>query len=159
VIPARFNAMVPAVNLALVNVVLTLFVAVTTPEEPLSEPLPVQPLTVKVCLPPVSVRLAVLIPLKVKDIVPALSAELARGDPAVLLATTVPVPDGAVNRPLPVQPLTLKELAVPWPAIIRPMVPLSWILAPLKASAAAKVTAVLVMVKSSVLKPAPDSPL
>src|SRR5262249_28230454 len=38
------------------------------------------------------------------------------------------------------------------------MLPLTWIVAPLKASPAANVTAALVMVKALGLKPVPDSP-
>ena len=80
---------------------------------PLSVPLPVQPVTVKVLpLPAVSVRLAVVMPLKPSDMPSVEDSEvLARVKPALLLAVTVsPVAAVSVSDPVPVQPLTVKVL-------------------------------------------------
>ena len=80
---------------------------------PLSVPLPVQPVTVKVLPPaPVSVRLAVVMPLK-PSVMPSVddSEVLVRVKPPLLLAVTVsPVAALSVSDPLPVQPLTVKVL-------------------------------------------------
>ena len=71
VIPASDSDIVPDVSDELVNVVLLLSVAVTVSEVPESEPVPVQPLTVKLCPDPRSLRLAFVNPLKLKVGAPA----------------------------------------------------------------------------------------
>src|SRR5580658_1521949 len=81
-------------------------------EVPLSVPLPVQPVTVKVLPPaPLSVRFAVVIPLRPGDM-PSVDVNeaLVRVYRALLVAVTVPVPAGAESDPVPVQALTVKEL-------------------------------------------------
>ena len=107
----------------------------------------------------VAARLAVVIPLRVSTMPSVDESEVVvRVKPAFLLAVMVPVPAGAVSVPAPVHPLTLKEFAVPLAATTRLIGPLNWMEAPLKASVDAKVTAALVTVKASVLKPVPDWP-
>ena len=62
---------------------------------------------------PVSVRLAVVIPLKPSVMLSVDDSEvLVRVKSAALLAVTVPVPAGADSDPVPVQPLTVKALPV-----------------------------------------------
>ena len=79
---------------------------------PASLPPPVQPVTVNVLPPlPVSVRLAVLIPLKVSDIGPAVSEVGERVKPDAFDAATVAVVP--VSNPLPVQPLSVKVCPAP----------------------------------------------
>ena len=74
-----------------------------------SDPLPVQPLTVKVLPPAVSVRLAVVNPLKVNVGRPVTASDvLARTTLAETLSTRVSaVP---LSVPLPVQPVMVKVL-------------------------------------------------
>src|SRR5438105_4548831 len=83
--------------------------ATVTAGGPASEPVPVQPLTVKV-LPPiplVSARSARVIPLRLSARLPELSVVLDRLKPAALLAATVAaVP---VREPPRVQPPTSKR--------------------------------------------------
>src|SRR5271157_2263012 len=113
VIPVRPSAM-PSVedSEVLLRVKLALLIAATVSVMDalsVSDPVPVQPLTVKVLPPAVSVKLAVVNPLRLSDIVPAVSLVLARVKPAFLLAVTVsPVAALSVSDPLPVQPPTVK---------------------------------------------------
>ena len=85
-------------------------------EAPLSEPPPVQPVTVNVSPPPLllSVRLAVTIPLSARFVLGALSSALVRAKGPLAESVTVPTPapTTAVSDPVPVQPVTLKLLAV-----------------------------------------------
>ena len=89
---------------------LTVAVAVVLP---VSEPPPVQPLTVNVLPEAVADRLAVAIPLRPR-LIPSVedSAVLDRVKLEALLAATMPAPAGAVSDPVPVQPLTVNVSAV-----------------------------------------------
>ncbi len=96
----------------LVNVVFAATVSTRVSGEPVSVPFPVQPLMVKVLPPePVSVRLAVVIPLK-PSAMPSVedSDVLVRVNPPFSLAVTMPVAV-SVSEPLPVQPLTVNVFA------------------------------------------------
>ena len=76
---------------------------------PVSDPLPVQPLTVKVLPPAVSVRLAVVIPLKVSVGSPVTASDvLVKVKLAATASTTVSACRSA--SPVPVQPVTVKVL-------------------------------------------------
>ena len=77
-----------------------------------SDPLPVQPLTVNVLLALVAARLAVVMPLRPSDMPSVEDSEvLVRVKPALLLAVTVsPMAALSVSDPLSVQPLTVKVL-------------------------------------------------
>ena len=78
--------------------------------EPLSVPLPVQPVTVKVCVLPLSVRLAVVIPLKLSVVLGAVNRALASVKEPLAESVIVPVPAGADSDPVPVQPLTCEGI-------------------------------------------------
>src|SRR5271157_2475690 len=115
VIPVRPSAM-PSVedSEVLLRVKLALLLAATVSVMDalsVSDPVPVQPLTVKVLPPAVSVKLAVVNPLRLSDIVLAVSLVLVRVKPALWLAVTVsPAAALSVSDPVPVQPLTVKVL-------------------------------------------------
>ena len=79
---------------------------------PVSEP-PCPPLTVNVWPPPVSVRLAVVMPLKLKrHAIGGRQRRVGQGEAGVLpqSCTVAVVP---VSDPVPVQPLTVKVLLAP----------------------------------------------
>ena len=89
----------------------------TVDELSVSDPLPVQPLTVKVLPPAVSVRLAVVNPLKVNVAPPATASEvLART--TLLDTTSARVSVVPLSVPPPVQPVTVKVLP-PEPLSVR----------------------------------------
>ena len=67
VIPLKVSDMGPAVSEVGVRVKPEAFDAATVAVVPVSDPVPVQPVTVNVCPAPVTARLAVVIPLKVSD--------------------------------------------------------------------------------------------
>jgi hypothetical protein len=114
VIPLKVKVGMPVTaSEALVKVTLDDTLSTRLSDEPLSDPLPVQPLMVKASPPPllVSVRLAVLIPLKDSDIGPAVSEVGERVKPDAFDAATVAVVP--VSDPLPVQPLSVKVCPAP----------------------------------------------
>src|SRR5205807_1446687 len=86
-------------------------VAVTVSDVPVKDPACVQPLTSKVCPLPESVRLAVVMPLRFSDMVPAVTKELVRMKLAFAVADTVAVVP--VSDAVPVQPLAVKEWPLP----------------------------------------------
>ena len=101
----------PAVSELAVSVKPDGFDAARVDDVPVSEPFPVQPVSVKVCPLLVMERLAVAIPLRLSDMPSAEdNDELPSATLPLLLAVTVPVPTGAVSKPLPVQPLTVNVL-------------------------------------------------
>ncbi len=95
----------------LVNVAFTATVSARVSAEPVSVPFPVQPVMVKILPPePVSVRLAVVIPLRDTPMPSVdISDMLVRVKPPFLLAVMMPVAV-SVSDPLPVQPLTVNVL-------------------------------------------------
>ena len=80
-----------------------------------SDPLPVQPLTVNVFVALVAARLAILMPARPSAIPSVDDSEvLVRVKLALLLAATVSVPDAlSVSNPAPVQPLTVNVFHPP----------------------------------------------
>src|SRR5271157_2196062 len=124
VIPLKETA-IPSVEFSelLVRVKPAFLLAVTMPDAvSVSDPLPVQALTVNVLLELVAVRLAVVIPLKPSDMPSVEDSELlARVKLALLLAATVSDPPPPVNVPAPVQLDTMKvSLAVPPVRLAKP---------------------------------------
>ena len=75
-----------------------------------SDPLPVQPLTVKVLPPAVSVRLAVVNPLKVSVGRPVTASDVVGQDDAGRRRCPPGSPTYPFSVPLPVQPVTVKVL-------------------------------------------------
>ncbi len=109
VIPLRLSDVVPEVSLVLVKVKPAFSDTVAVSPMPVKDPVPGQPLTMKV-LPPalVSVKLATAIPLKPSDMLPELRAELVKVKPPLADAVTVSLLAAlSVSDPLPVQPLTV----------------------------------------------------
>lgn len=93
-----------------VSVVLAEMRSTSVSLAPISDPLPVHPETVKVLPPPlVSVRFAVVIPLNVSTMGPAVSDVDVSVNPELLDAATVPVLP--LSNPLPVQPFSVNV----WP--------------------------------------------
>ena len=82
-----------------------------------SEPLPVQPLTVKMLPPAVSVRLAIVIPLKV-NVAPPVTASDVFARTTLLDTLSARVSDVPLSVPLPVQPVTVNVLP-PEPLSVR----------------------------------------
>src|SRR5271157_2531081 len=114
VMPLKETAM-PSVDISevLVRVKPAFLLAVTMPVAvSVSEPLPVQPLTVNVFVALVAARLAVVMPLRPSAMPSVEDSEvLVRVKLALLLAVTVSGMDAlSVSVPLPVQPLTVKVL-------------------------------------------------
>jgi hypothetical protein len=103
----KLRFMAPADRAESDSVMLTLSVAVTVSAKPVSEPVPVQPVTVKVWKLPVSVSWAFVTPLKLNVVLGAVNWLLLKVKLPLAESTTVVNP-GPTSEPVPLQALMLK---------------------------------------------------